>query len=64
MIWTVCAVYLLGIVGGATTFASAKVKIGIFSFNNKAAGRFVLFLGILDFYFKRQLNSNRPPRVK
>ena len=38
MIWTVCAGYLLGRIGGATTFASAKVKnaigrIGIFSFD-------------------------------
>ncbi len=35
MIWTVCAGHFLGSIGGATTFASAKVKnaigrIGIF----------------------------------
>ena len=29
MIWTVCAGYILGRIGGATTFASAKVKIAI-----------------------------------
>ncbi len=29
MIWTVCAKYFLGRIGGATTFASAKVKNAI-----------------------------------
>ncbi len=45
MVWTVCAGHLLGRIGGATTFASAKVK--------NAIGRIGIFILSLNVSYSR-----------